>query len=69
MTRFFFGLSEWAISFLTGVGANLYDWTDDSKKIEIKHLGRAKKIKVIVKCEERGISRYMVTNANRHDTP
>ena len=45
MTRFFFfffffwggggGLSEWAISFLNGVGANLYDWTDDSKKIEI----------------------------------
>ena len=34
MTRFFGGLSEWAINFLTGVGANLYDWTDDSKKIE-----------------------------------
>ena len=33
MTRFFGGLSEWAISFLTG--ANLYDWTDDSKKTEI----------------------------------
>ena len=74
MTRFFFfffffALSEWAISFLTGVGANLYDWTDDSKKIEIKieikDLGRAKKIIVIIKCEEREISRYMVTNANR----
>ena len=45
MTRFFFfwggggggggGLSEWAIRFLTGVGVNLYDWTDDSKKIEM----------------------------------
>ena len=29
------GLSEWAISFLTDVGTNLYDWTDDSKEIEI----------------------------------
>ena len=60
MTRFFFfffGLSEWAISFLTGVGANLYDCTDDSKTIKIKDLGRAKKITVIVKCEEREISR------------
>ena len=28
-------LSEWAIRFLTGVGVNLYDWTDDSKKIEM----------------------------------
>ena len=66
-----FGLSEWAISFFTGVGTNLYDLTDDSKKIEIeiKDLGQAKKIIVIVKCEEREISRYMVTNANRHDTP
>ena len=44
MTRFFFfwgggggggGLSEWTISFLTGVGTNLYDWSDDSKTIEI----------------------------------
>ena len=45
ITRFFFfffffgggggGLSEWAINFLTGVGTNLYDSTDDSKKIEI----------------------------------
>ena len=47
MTRFFFFffgggggggggvLSEWAIRFLTGVGVNLYDWTDDSKKIEM----------------------------------
>ena len=45
MTRFFFffffggggggGLSEWAIWFLNGVGVNLYDWTDDSKKIEM----------------------------------
>ena len=46
MTRFFFffgggggggggGLSKWAIRFLTGVGVNLYDWTDDSKKIEM----------------------------------
>ena len=43
MTRFFFPggggggggvLSEWAIRFLTGVGVNLYDWTDDSKMIE-----------------------------------
>ena len=31
-------LSEWAIKFLTGVGVNLYDWTDDSKKIEIKEI-------------------------------
>ena len=64
---------ERAINFLTEVGANLYDWTDDSKKIEIwieiKDLGWAKKIIVIVKCGEREISRYMVTNANRHDTP
>ena len=29
------GVSEWAISFLTEVGTNLYDWTDDSKEIEI----------------------------------
>ena len=44
MTRFFFFLgggggggvlSEWAIRFLTGVDVNLYDWTDDSKKIEM----------------------------------
>ena len=28
-------LSEWAIRFLTAVGVNLYDWTDDSKKIEM----------------------------------
>ena len=45
MTRFFFffyfagggggGLSEWAIRFLTGVEVNLYDWTDDSKNIEM----------------------------------
>ena len=44
MTRFFFffvfvwgggGLIEWAIRFLTGVEVNLYDWTDDSKKIEM----------------------------------
>ena len=35
MTKCFFELSEWAISFFTGAGANLYDWTDDSKKIEI----------------------------------
>ena len=64
MTRFFFffffffffrggggggGLSKWAIRFLTGVGVNLYDLTDDSKKIEIKDLGRAKRIIVTVK--------------------
>ena len=46
-------MSEWAIRFLTGVDVNLYDWTDDSKKIEmemeIKDLGRAKRIIVIVK--------------------
>ena len=41
MTRFFFrgggggGFSEWAIRVLSGVGVNLYDWTDDSKKIEM----------------------------------
>ena len=61
-------MSEWAISFITGVGANLYDWTDDSKEIEIKDLGRVKKIIVAVKCEEREISRYMVTIVNRYDT-
>ena len=53
MTRLFGGLSETAVRFLTGVGVNLYDWTDDSKKIEmqieIKDLGRAKRIIVIVK--------------------
>ena len=37
-------MSEWAIRFLTEVGTNLYDWTDDSKEIEIKDLRRAKKI-------------------------
>ena len=65
------GLSDWAINFLIGVGTNLYDWTDDSKKIkiEIKDPGRAKKIIFIVKYEEREKSRYMATNANRHDTP
>ena len=57
MTRFFLGLSEWTINFLTGVGANLYEWIDDSKKIEMKDLGRAKKIIVIVKSEEREISK------------
>ena len=70
MTRFFGGLSEWAINFLTGVGTNLYDWTDDSKKNrDIDRDERSKKIIFIVKYEEREISRYMATNANRHDTP
>ena len=31
--------------------------------IKMKDLGRAKKIIVIVKCEERDISRYKTTNA------
>ena len=66
-------MSKWATNFLTGVGTNFYVRTDDSKKIEIeieiKDLGRAKKIIFIVKYEEREIGWYMVTNANRHDTP
>ena len=59
MTRFFFffffggGGGGGEIRFLTGVGVNLYAWTGDSKKIEmyieIKDLGRDKRIIVIVK--------------------
>ena len=51
MTRFFF-FFFWGGGGGGGGVENLYDWTDDSKKIEmyieIKDLGRAKRIIVIV---------------------